>query len=261
LPNKPTDPVAGRHQRRDLARSRFATTRWSVVLRATGKDGGASNEALADLCETYWYPLYAYARRRGYSCEDAQDVTQSFFARLLAGDLLARATPERGRFRAYLLVAFKYFIGHTQQRAAAAKRGGPLRFASLQDAESRYQREPSDPLTPEMLYERQWALTLIATTVAELKQDAERRGRREEFEALRPLLSGDDTPYQAVAAQLEMTVGAVKVAVHRLRRRFARVLREQIADTVGSAEAIDDELRRLLAAVGHRSVGLPQTPR
>ena len=240
--------------RRPAARGRFATTHWSVVLRATRKDDGASSEALAALCETYWYPLYAYARRRGYGCEDAQDVTQAFFARLLAGDFLARATPERGRFRAYLLVAFKYFIAHTQERAVAVKRGGSFRFASLEDAESRYQREPSDPLTPEMLYERQWALTLIATTVAELGRDAERRGRRDEFEALQPLLSGDDTPYQTVAAQLDMTVGAVRVAVHRLRQRFARLLRKQIADTVGSAAAIDDELRCLLAAVGHRGV-------
>lgn len=261
MQNKPTDNVAGLHPRRGAARSRFATTRWSVVLRATAKDEGASNEALAGLCNTYWYPLYAYARRRGYSCEDAQDVTQAFFAGMLAGDFLARATPERGRFRAYLLVAFKYFIAHTQERAGAAKRGGGLRFAALDDAESRYQREPADPLTPEMLYERQWALTLIASTVAELERDAERRGRRNEFEALRPLLSGDDISYQTVAAQLDMTVGAVKVAVHRLRRRFARVLREQIADTVRSAEAIDDELRCLLAAVGHGGVGFPHTTR
>ena len=230
-----------------------------MIRRASGKDEGASNEALAALCETYWFPLYAYARRRGHACEDAQDLTQAFFARLLDGAFLARASPERGRFRAYLLAAFKYFMANTKERASAGKRGGGRRLASLEDAELRYQREPSDPLTPEMVYERQWALTLIATTVAELKQDAERRGRHDEFEALGPLLIGDDRPYQTVATKLDVSVGAVRVAVHRLRRRFVQLLRARIANTVDSDAAIDDELRYLLAAVGHRGGGFPAT--
>jgi RNA polymerase sigma-70 factor (ECF subfamily) len=214
---------------------------------------------LAALCETYWYPLYAYARRRGLNFEDAQDLTQAFFARLLRGDFLSRATPKRGRFRAFLLTAFKYFLANAHKHATADKRGGGMRLASLEDAESRYQGEPADHLTPEMLYERQWALTLIAITLADLEQEAQRRGRRDEFAALRPLLSGDDAPYKTVAAQLDMSEGAVKVAVHRLRRRFAQVLRTRIADTVGSAAAIDDELRYLLAAVGHGGAGLPNS--
>ena len=243
-------------QRRRSYRGRLATTRWSLVLLANEK-GEGSGEALAALCETYWYPLYAYARRRGFDIEDAQDLTQAFFARLLEGDFLARATPERGHFRGFLLTAFKHFLANAQKHAAASKRGGGIQFLSLEDAESRYQKEPADHLTPEMLYERQWALTLIAITLGELQREAERKGRRAEFEALRALLAGDDVPYETVASQLDMSVGGLKVAVHRLRRRFARLLRARIADTVDSATEIDDELRCLLAAVGYAAARVP----
>jgi RNA polymerase sigma factor (sigma-70 family) len=241
--------MAGRNPPRPsgAGRRRFATTRWSLILCTGKKEGERSAEALATLCETYWYPLYAYARRRGFHVEDAQDLTQAFFARLLERDFLDRAQPERGRFRAFLLASFRHFLANEYAHATAAKRGGGFHVASLDDAESRYQREPAHHLTPEAVYERQWALTLIADTLRDLERDAERRGRRRQFEVLQPVLIGDEIPYKTLAAQLETTEGAVKVAAHRLRRRFAHALRQRIAETVDSVDAIEDELRHLLA--------------
>lgn len=229
-------------------RDRFATTLWSLVVRA-GEKGDGSTEALATLCETYWSPLYAYARGRGYGREDAQDLTQAFFVRVLSRDFFARANPERGRFRAFLVTAFKYYLANEHNFATASKRGGGQRPASLDDAESRYQQELIHHLTPEAVYERQWALTIIANALSDLEHEAERSGRRRQFEALRPLMTGDETTHKTVAAQLDMTDGAVRVALHRMRQRFAQVLRERIAETVDSAEAVEDELHHLLKAV------------
>ena len=217
-----------------------------------GEKGDGSPEALATLCETYWYPLYAYARRRGYGIEDAQDLTQAFFARVLSRDFFTKANPERGRFRAFFVTAFKHYLANEHDYARAGKRGGAQLPASLDQAESRYEHEPAHDLTPEALYERRWALALIARAFGELEAEEEQKGRRAQFEALRPLLAGDETPHKAVAAQLGMSGGAVNVALHRLRRRFAYVLRERIAETVDSAEAIEDELRHLLEAVTPR---------
>jgi RNA polymerase sigma factor (sigma-70 family) len=227
----------------------FATTRWSVVIRAGERRADGSAEALTTLCETYWYPLYAYARRHGLDVEDAQDLTQAFFARVLSGDFLAQATPERGRFRAFLVTSFKYFLANARDHATADKRGGGYRLLSLEDAEARYAQEPADEMTPESLYEQGWALTVIENTLKELGREADRVGRRRQFECLRPLLTGDDTPYKKIGEQLAISETAVKVAVHRLRRRFGDVLREQIADTVESPDAVDDELRYLLRVI------------
>ena len=236
------------HRMTAPARDRFATTLWSVVVRA-GEKGDRSTEALATLCETYWHPLYAYARRRGYSVEDAQDRTQGFFVTVLARDFLARANPDRGRFRAFLVTAFKYYLANEHDYATAHKRGGGRHLASLDDAESRYNQELAHHLTPEALYDRQWALTIIANTFSELEREARRSGRLRQFEALRPLLTEDNISHKTVAAHLGMNEGAVNVAVHRLRQRFASVLRERIAETVDSTEAVEDELRYLLVAV------------
>ena len=231
---------------------RFTTTLWSLVFRA-GEKGDGSEQALTALCETYWYPLYAYARRRGHGIEDAQDLTQAFFERLLARDFFARANPERGRFRAFLLTAFKHFLANQRSYAAAGKRGGGQRPVSLDDPESHYRQEPGHDLTPEALYERQWALTVIANTLGALEAEAERTGRRRQFDAWRPLLASDDQSYDAVAAALDMSNGAVRVAVHRLRARFAQLLRERIAETVDSTAAVEDELRHLLATVASQA--------
>lgn len=231
---------------------RFATTHWSLVIRAGAKWAEGSREALTTLCETYWYPLYAYARRRGLDVDDAQDLTQAFFARLLSGELLAQANPERGRFRAFLVTAFKHFLANARDYATADKRGGGVRPLSLEDAESRYQGELPDEVTPESLFEQRWAFTLIENALKELEREADQMGRRQQFDCFRPLITGDETPYKKVGEQLAMSEAAVKVAVHRLRRRFATVLRQQIADTVGSADAIDDELRYLLRIITER---------
>lgn len=227
----------------------FATTRWSLVIRAGEKRAPGSAEALTALCETYWYPLYAYARRRGFGVEDAKDLTQAFFARVLAGDLLAQATPERGRFRAFLITSFKYFLANARDHATADKRGGGYRLLSLDDPEARYTREPVNEMTPESLYEQEWALTLIENTLNDLERDADRLGRRRQFDCLRPLLTGDDTPYKTVGEHLAISEAAVKVAVHRLRRQFGAVLRERIADIVESPDDVDDELRYLLHVI------------
>jgi RNA polymerase sigma-70 factor (ECF subfamily) len=221
------------------------------VLRAGAKGSAGSEEALGVLCETYWYPLYAYARRRGASAEDARDLTQAFFTRLLAGDFLSRANPHRGRFRAFLLTAFKHFLANEHDYATARKRGGGIRPSSLDEAESRYLSEPAHLLTPEALYGRQWALTVIAETLNELEREADERGRSRQFEVLRPLLTENETSYRSAGAQLDMSEGAVRVAVHRWRRRFAERLRARIAETVDSPDDVDDELRYLQTLVAY----------
>jgi RNA polymerase sigma-70 factor (ECF subfamily) len=232
---------------------RFASTHWSVVLAAGQRRSAESQEALATLCRVYWYPLYAYARRQLSRPDDAQDLTQEFFARLLEKDYLRAADPKRGKFRSFLLTAFKHFLANERDRANAQKRGGNRKQVPLdfQDGESRYLREPADRATPETLYERRWALTLLEQTLAQLRQEFTAAGKQKAFEALKETLTGDGPPrpYAQVAAELGMTEQAVKVAVHRLRRRYQELLRAAIAQTVPAEDAIDDELRDLFAAV------------
>jgi RNA polymerase sigma-70 factor (ECF subfamily) len=232
---------------------RFASTHWSVVLAAGQRQSAESAEALATLCRVYWYPLYAYARRRLPRPDDAQDLTQEFFAQLLEKDYLRAADPTRGKFRSFLLTAFKHFLAKERDRANAQKRGGGRHSVSLdfQDGESRYQREPADHATPETLYERRWALTLLEQTLAQLRQEFTGSGKQKVFEALKETLTGEGPPrpYAQIAAELDMSEQAVKVAVHRLRRRYQELLRAAIAQTVPSAEDVEDELRDLFAAV------------
>jgi RNA polymerase sigma factor (sigma-70 family) len=225
---------------------RFATTRWSVVLAAGGHGLPDSKQALATLCETYWYPLYAYLRRRGCRADEAQDLTQEFFAQLLEKDSLRVADPQRGRFRSFLLASLNHFLANQWRSAGAGKRGGrrvpiPLDFRS---GESRYGLEPSHELTPEKIYQRRWALS-------KLRDEFAGRGKLRLFEHLKAYLvmERSSVPYREVAAQLDMTEGAVKVAVHRLRRRCRELLREEIAHTVAEPAEIDEELRELFAAI------------
>lgn len=230
----------------------FATTRWSVVLAAGGDDSADARTALAALCETYWYPLYAYIRRQGHDAQTAQDLTQGFFARLLEKRDLDGAAPERGRFRSYLLAAVKHYLANQYDQAQAQKRGGGRKILSLDfgAAEDRYRLEPADRQTPEALYLRQWALTLLERVQQQLEGEARRSGNAEQFACLRNYLTGgENTPYSEAAARLGMTEGAVKTAVHRLRRRFGERLREEIAQTVPSEEQIDDEVRALFEAL------------
>jgi RNA polymerase sigma-70 factor (ECF subfamily) len=235
---------------------RFATTRWSVVAAAGQGSSPEAQEALATLCRTYWYPLYTYARRQLPSAEDAQDQTQEFFARVLEKDYLQAADPQRGKFRSFLLTAFKRFLAKERDRAHAQKRGGgrPVLSLDFQAGETRYQFEPADPATPESVYERRWALTLLEQTLARLRQELAGAGKQQLFEALKGTLTGEDAagPYAAIAAELGLSEQAVKVAVHRLRRRYAELLRAEIAQTVADPEDVEGELRDLFAAVRAR---------
>ena len=231
----------------------FASTRWSLVLAAAQRDLPGSDAALTSLCRLYWYPLYAYARRRLPRPEDAQDLTQEFFTRLLEKDYLQQADRRRGRFRSFLLTAFQHFLAKEQERATAQKRGGgrkllPLDFSS---GEQRYQREPSHEATAEAIYQRGWALTLLEQALARLREEQAGAGRQRLFECLKETLTGSDAarPYAELAAELGMSATAIKVTVHRLRRRYAELLRAEIAQTVATAEEIEDELRDLFAAV------------
>lgn len=233
--------------------SQFETTHWSVVLAAGGADSSASRRALATLCETYWYPLYAYIRRRGYAAEDAQDLTQAFLASLLDRRDFEGLSSERGRFRAFLLASLQHFLANDAAKRRAQKRGGGFAALSLSfdQAEGRYAREPPELETPASIFDRRWALTVIDRVLDELASEAGADGRGAEFDRLRSCLLGDAPAggYAAVARELGSTEGAIKVAVHRLRRKFQAVLRRQIAQTVLTPQDVDDEIRYLIRAV------------
>lgn len=239
------------------AAGRFRTTRWSVVLDAASADEADSRRALATLCETYWYPLYAYARRRGASAEDAQDLTQGFFAALLEKGTVNVADQERGRFRGFLVTAFRRYMGHEREKAAAEKRGGGRAHLSLdfERGEERYRVEPADDLTPEAVFERRWALTVLDRVLDRLRKEFERTGRGEVFSQVEVFLGGGGpTPtYREVADELGMTVTAIKVVVFRLRKRYRDVLRDEIAQTVTDPDAVDDEIRHLIDALRSRA--------
>jgi RNA polymerase sigma-70 factor (ECF subfamily) len=232
---------------------KFASTRWSLVAAAAQRDSPESEAALATLCRLYWYPLYAYARRRLSQPQDAQDLTQAFFARLLDKDYLQQADPQRGRFRGFLLTAFKHFLAKEQDRAHALKRGGGRTFLTLDfdRGEQRYHREPSHEATPESLFERSWALTLLDQGLTRLHEELAAVGKERLFECLKGTLSLNvpSRPYAELAVELNMTVEALKVAVHRLRRRYGELIRAEIAHTVTMPEEIEDELCELFAAV------------
>jgi RNA polymerase sigma-70 factor (ECF subfamily) len=230
----------------------FVTTHWSIVLTAT-RDTARARDALARLCQTYWYPLYAYVRRRGYNPHDAQDLTQEFFARLFEHNWLAQADRGRGRFRTFLLTALSHFLANEWHKARAQKRGGGVQMVPLQfdDAENRYGKEPADPLTPEQCYERRWAVALLDRVLERLRTEHVDEGKIEFFDTLKPCLVGDSDaqPYVVLASKLGLTEGAVKVAVHRLRQRYRRLLREEISNTVAAPDEVADEMRYLMTVL------------
>jgi RNA polymerase sigma-70 factor (ECF subfamily) len=221
-----------------------------VVVAAGGEDASAARAALGVLCESYWYPLYAFARRRGASPDEASDLTQGFLTTLLERRDFSRVHPDRGRFRAFLLASFKHFLSNTRARMRAHKRGGSSFVTSFDadEAERRYRIEPADAGTPETLYERRWALLLLEGVLSDLRAEWTRAGREDEFEALKSALLGERTSggYAAIAERLGATPGAIKVAVHRLRRKFRSSLRARIAATVNDPAAVEDELRYLM---------------
>jgi RNA polymerase sigma factor (sigma-70 family) len=233
------------------AHDRFLTTQWSVVLAAGGKSSRESAEALATLCELYWYPLYAFVRRRGYDADAAQDLTQAFFARVIEKAYLRDATPTRGRFRSFLLGSLKHFLANEWDHARALKRGGGVTMVpidvELGAGEARYRLEPPDDDTPERVFERRWALALLERVVARLREEYDNAGKADQFDALKFVLTGDpaDETYAQLGERMKMSEGAVKVSVHRLRKRMRALLQEEIARTVADPREVDDEIQHL----------------
>ncbi len=231
--------------------SQFPTTRWSLVVAAGDLHCNEAQSSLVSLCENYWYPLYAYLRRRGYPADQAQDLTQEFFIRVLEGRYLDRADPEKGRFRSFILTSLKFFAADEEDRDRAQKRGGgrieQLEFSS---GEQRYQREPAHDETPERIFERRWALTLLDRVVEKLREEFVQHGRPEHFERLKVFLLGQsDAPYAALAREMNTSEGALKVAIHRLRKRYRELFRQEIADTVADPAEVESELRFLAAVL------------
>lgn len=232
----------------------FMSTRWSIVVSAGRRSSPDSRRALESLCETYWLPLYAYARRRVANVEEAQDLTQEFFVRLLEKQVLAEASPERGRFRSFLLTTMKNFLANEWDRSRAVKRGGDRLRLSLDwdQGESRLGLEPQHDLTAERLFERQWALTLLDVVIGRLQQEFIDDGKPRQFELLKEALTGDRqaVDYPAVSAELGMSEDAVRQAASRLRKRYRELLRDEVAQTVTDPAEIEDELRGLFDALG-----------
>ncbi len=235
-------------------RSDFATTRWSLVLTAGEQDDSVSEKALAELCQAYWYPIYAYVRRRLGDVHEAQDLTQAFFGQLLEKQTFRTADPNRGRFRAFLLTACKRFLINEWHKNRAAKRGGSTTQLSLDfpAGESWYSLEPADTLTAERVFERQWAITLLGRVLEQLKVECIAKGKGDHFEQLKPFLSGTKSAevHDAAATALGISSGAAKVAAHRLRTRYRELLRNEIAQTLDRPDGVEDEIHNLFAVLG-----------
>lgn len=239
----------------ERGRHRFATTHWSQVVAASGVSP-AADAALAELCEAYWYPVYAFVRRSGHSVDDACDLTQGFFTRVVEKRYLKDARPERGRFRSFLLAAFRHFLSNERDWHMTLRRGGRQPHVPLDvgTGEHRYQLEPADGLTPEFVYERRWALTVLDKAMARLSLKYEQTGRRDLFASLTPhLVSDEPASYRELAETLDVSEGSLRVAVHRLRKEYRATLRETIAETVERDDDVDDELRYLLTVVGRKA--------
>jgi RNA polymerase sigma-70 factor (ECF subfamily) len=235
--------------------SRVATTNWSVVLKARSDESALASHALEVLCETYWYPVYAFVRRRGHGPADAEDLTQSYFERFLEKAWVRDVRPDKGRFRAFLLTSVRNFLLNERDRERTVKRGSGRPVASLDGmtAEERYRLEPADTVTPETLFDRAWARQVMARSLDRLREEATAlAGSGERFDQLKAHITGDDSglAYRELARCWNVSEPTVRSAVHRLRRRLGRILREEIAATVAASSDIDRELRHLLAVVG-----------
>ena len=233
-------------------RGRFLTTHWSLVLAAGSTETSQSREALARLCQLYWYPVYVFIRRQEHSADEAGDLTQEFFLRVLDKSYLKQADPQRGRFRSFLIACLRHFLSNEADRARAQKRGGGHAILPLEieTGEQRYQLEPRDELTPDKVFDRQWTLMLLERVLGQLRTEQIDRGKEKVFEELKGVLAGEsDLPYSVVGRTLGMSEDAVKVAVHRLRKRFRELLTAEVAQTVSDPNDVRDEIRYLIESV------------
>ena len=234
---------------------RFRTTDWSVVLLSAQTQLPGSRIALADLCRLYWYPLYAFVRRRGHNAEDAQDLTQGFFLSLLERKSLRQVGPERGKFRSFLLASLKNYLSDAFDRDHSIKRGGQIEFVALdlEEGEERYREDPVDFLTAERIFDARWAMTLLSHAIERLRQEYSSQGKGTFIEALQPFLDPTNSKrlptYEEAAERLEVSLGGVKTLIHRLRKRYSELLREEVARTVTDPRAIDDEIHALCEAL------------
>lgn len=240
-------------EHREPSLGRFNTTRWSVVLRAGASPTGDTRQALSELIETYWYPLYAFSRRQGQSDHDAMDLTQGFLTHLLAGDALSGVSPDKGRFRSFLLASFKNFMANQRRASETIRRGGAATTLSLTavDFQTRYDREPADDETPDRLFERSWVAELLARVRANLAEDYRRAGKSDLYALLEPHLTNanDAIPRAEICQKLNLSSAAVAMSIHRMRRRYGELLRQEVANTVDSPDDVEDELRKLMTIV------------
>ena len=233
----------------------FMTTCWSAVLLSAQSQAPGSDHAREQFCQLYWYPLYAFIRRRGYNAEDARDLTQSFFLFIFDHKALQRATPTKGKFRSFLLGSLKNYLSNEYQRENAIKRGGKIDFVSVDfsDGEDRYSREPADSLTPEKIFDANCAVTLLGLAIERLKEEYSAQGKGNIFETLRPYLdlsgAAQAPSYEVVAEKLKVSGAGVKTLIHRFRKRYSEILREAVAQTVTDPSEIDDEIRSLCEAL------------
>jgi RNA polymerase sigma-70 factor (ECF subfamily) len=232
----------------------FHTTHWTVVLAAQAGHDTSAAAALANLCSTYWYPLYAFIRRSGLSCHDAEDLTQGFFYSFLRRESLTHVNPLAGKFRSYLLTCLKHFLSNERRRAQTQRRGAGVQEIPFdtEAAETRYLAEPADHVTPDVLFERRWAFTVLDGVLDNLRQEYLQRDKGTLFDDLRALLPGDAAigSRAELAARHGMSVGALDVALHRFRQRFGALLREQVVRTVSSPDEVEQELRYLVSVLG-----------
>jgi RNA polymerase sigma-70 factor (ECF subfamily) len=245
-------PISGSNSRTSANSDIFATTHWTVVVAAGRGHSQEAEAALEELCRTYWYPLYVYVRRQAPTREDAEDLTQAFFARFLERNYLEKLTSQNGKFRAFLLAALKHFLANEWDRAHRQKRGGGVAPLSLdwQQADAKYQIDPADNLSPDKLYDRMWAVTLLERVLARLHEENATGEKARTFERLKPFLmiGVNSIPYADAAKQLDLSEGAVRVAVHRFRRRYRELLRDEIGQTLSDAAQIEEEMRTLFTA-------------
>ena len=234
---------------RGFSHARFATTHWSVVLAAGNKANSQCSMALQALCQTYWYPLYAYVRHQGATPQDAEDLIQSFFVFLLEKDRLGSLVQDKGKFRSFLLCTLNHFSVDQWKKKNAAKRGGNRTHLSLDmsTAESRFHLEPVDTSTPEQLFEINWAVTLLNTVFEQLQQEYQAKGQSDLFETLKFCITGQRSalPYTQLAEKLNLSEANIKVTIHRLRKRYRELLRQQVAHTVATPKEVEEELRSL----------------